>query len=709
MRTNPNWIRAAGRRARLALGGLSLAVVSTFTGAGIATGGEPSPVGEAGFRFPTIPDAHRHAAGLLANAMNYLGPENRIMDPESGYPFEGWNQDPARGLFLRSFTQLTAIGQGMEILANIAAGVCDNPYISREEALTRLARQTNSLLQDQVDPRLSADGLLGNFLDLATGRRLGPLTSDVEKAKLVAAFGAEKAEALWKALAAKGWIVPRQGDDAEAAVQRSTKFGWDHFDGELTPYRDNESKRKIMDLLDQRVVMVVFVDNANLSSSVARSIGALLRPAVRDDPEAIELRRKLESFLDAQSEGYAKLYDPSAGQFYFGRDATKDRHFGWNDLQGNWVTGHVDYLVNEFRGPATFVALRYGLPIDAVGNLGFKIKAYKASDGRVLHVLAPWEGSAFQGLGFELALTEMSRPSWRKLLEDFVDVEIDYSSRYKLPGFLSESYSGRDAQYTGTIGIPDITVSPTPRITDAPSLYTLGAAYSVAPAKVENFLAANWPTISRLLTDHGPWEGFNTTRQEIILFQTSAHTFSLILGLLGTASDHMQTYLDSRGLGARLEAVFQPGAAVDMLSDRATVFAWDDKSNPVASKRDESGFHVSSPSMSNLGIAFVTKEPKGENVSGGTLALRYQSQAGSIPVVVALKPAPRDPAVTGLIPTEIFTTLAKTDGPDGEVQIVLPATPGLFQIKEVVVTFGPASKGKPLDLTITGLKITPRT
>ena len=45
-----------------------------------------------------------------------------MVDPVSGYPFEGWNQDPARGLFLRSFTQLTAIGQYMELLANVVAG-----------------------------------------------------------------------------------------------------------------------------------------------------------------------------------------------------------------------------------------------------------------------------------------------------------------------------------------------------------------------------------------------------------------------------------------------------------------------------------------------------------------------------------------------------------------------------------------------------------
>src|SRR5262249_54026255 len=155
---------------------------------------------------------------------------------------------------------------------------------------------------------------------------------------------------------------------------------------------------KIMDVLDQRVVMIVFIDNANLSASAAKTIGALLSPTIKDDPAAVALRRDLEQLLDAQREGYARLYDPKAGQFYFGRDATKDRYFGWIDLEGKWVTGHVDYLVNEFRGPATFVVTRFGLPLDAIGNLGFKMKPYRMQDGREVYVLAPWEGSAFQAL-----------------------------------------------------------------------------------------------------------------------------------------------------------------------------------------------------------------------------------------------------------------------------------------------------------------------
>ena len=67
--------------------------------------------------------------------MRYLAPANKMIDPASGYPFEGWNHDPKQGLFLRSFTQLTAIGLYMELLANIVAGHADTPDLSREQAL----------------------------------------------------------------------------------------------------------------------------------------------------------------------------------------------------------------------------------------------------------------------------------------------------------------------------------------------------------------------------------------------------------------------------------------------------------------------------------------------------------------------------------------------------------------------------------------------
>ena len=127
------------------------------------------------------------------------------------------------------------------------------------------------------------------------------------------------------------------------------------------------------------------------------------------------------------------------------------------------------------------------------------MKPYRMADGREVYTLAPWEGSAFQLLGLQLSLNEPARPGWRTLLQHAVDLEIDYSTRHTLPGLLSESYTGNGVEYSGRVGIPDIAVNPKPRVTDAPSLYSLGAAYTAAPEKVEQFLTANWPVVSGLL------------------------------------------------------------------------------------------------------------------------------------------------------------------------------------------------------------------
>jgi hypothetical protein len=684
---------------------LTCAHLALGAGAAVADG---APAPTPGFRIPTVPAEHRHVRALLENAFRYVAPENRMIDEVSGYPFEGWNQDPKRGLFLRSFTQLTAIGQWMELLANVVAGEADTPFLSREQAQAKLAHLIQSLRQDQQDPRLSARGLLGNFLDLASGKRLGPLAADVDKSRFIDAFGPDKGAAIWKALQAKGWLVSRN-QDREAGIQRVAGFGYDYFDGPLAPYADEATRQKILAILDQRVIMAVLGDNANLSASVAKSSGALLLPAIKDKPEIAALRRELERFLDDQQQGYAHLYDARAGLFNFGWDATRDRLFGWEDLQGNWTTGHMDYLVNEFRAPATFVVLRYGLPVDAIANLGFKIKRYVPRDGHILSALAPWEGSAFQAMGLGVWMSELHRPSWRTLLDNVVAIEVDYSLRHQLPGFLSESYTGIDTQYTGNVGIPEITVAPRPRITDAASLYTLGAAYSIAPEPVERFLAANWPAVATLLTDHGPWEGYNVSRKEVIPFQTTAHTLALILGILGTGSDHMTRYLDEKKLSGRLEEVFPTGQAHDLLAAGNQVFAWSDKESRQESTREDHGFRVKSDGVKFLGIALVSTHPQGVNLSGGRLRLRYRSAEPMEPVTIALKPASLPQDAAGLIPREIFLHLQATCGRDEVIEVPLPATPGLTRVKEVVLTHEPRGNGRPIDLSLTQVDVQPIT
>ena len=277
---------------------------------------------------------------------------------------EGWNDQPQNGLGLRSFTQLTAIGEWIDVLANVVAGYADAPGLSKEQALPRLRQAVDTLCRDQNDPAIATKGLLGNFLDLASGSRLAPLVNDLDKPTLLRTFGPGKGEAIWRALEAKGWIVPGRGG-RQAAIRRSPAYGSAFFNGPLAPFADEATKHKIMAILDRRMVAVMFGDNANLSISVAQAIGALFAE-IKDDPRIAALRRDLDRFLDKQQEGYTYLYDAKAGMFSFGWDATREQFLGWEDGDGNWHRGHMDYMVNEFRGPTKFVVIRYGLPVDAI-------------------------------------------------------------------------------------------------------------------------------------------------------------------------------------------------------------------------------------------------------------------------------------------------------------------------------------------------------
>jgi hypothetical protein len=625
---------------------------------------------EAGHSFPNVPPGHNHMRLLLENAFRYVDPAHGIVDPVSGYPAEGWNQEPQNGLFLRSFTQLTAIGKWIELLANIVAGYADNPFLSRESAMRSLSHAVKNLLEDQKNPSLAAKGLLVNFLGLEGGKRTGPLLESIERKKFIDVFGETTGHGVWRALVQKGWIL-EEDNGRKGRIRRTEKYGAAFFDGVLAPYAHDSLKSRIMGLLDQRVVTIIFGDNANLTASIAKSVGALLRPEIRNDPMATKLREDMERFIDLQKDGYSHLFDPKTGTFFFGWDATADRFVGWDDGRGNWITGQMNHFINEFRGPWTFAVLRYGLPEASIRNAGFKIKPYRFADGRDIHALAAWEGSAFQLLGLSLFMQEHRNPGWRKSLETLVDIELDFSGRRKLPGFLSEAYSGNGTEYTGLIGISDLAVTDKPLITHAPSLYTLGVAYTIAPEKIERFLEEHWSVISRLFTDHGPWEGWNASKNEIIPYQTTVHTLSLILGGINSAQENMRRYLEHRNLSGALEKLYEPGDRVDLLS---------------AVNR------------------FVAPGDRTISLSNGRLVLRYRSQGNVTDARISFKRAKDDPLPPPTIPIEIFTRFKHTKGKEETMEIVLPATPALRGIKEVSLSF---ANPPPASLSVTTFEFIP--
>ncbi len=648
-------------------------------------GASSSPVGRT---QASLSPTHKYARALLDNAMRYLAPGNNMAEPISGYFVEGWNREPDKGLDFRTYTQLTAIGFEVQVLANIVAGYVDNPYMTGEQALEKLIVVINSLRQDQGNPELSHKGLLVNFMGLENGERKGPLGSEAQKLKLTkeeqyGGFGKKKGESIWQALITKGWITA-QSISQEAGINRIKGYGED-FGGALKPYEGD--KAAIMKILDERHVLVVFGDNANLSASLGVAIGALL-PKIEDSRKIKELTEKMEAFLEKQSEGYRFLYDDSAGMFRFGYNWTTEKWLGWPD-QGQWHVAHSDYLGNEFRGPAIFVVVRYRLPQSAIKNLAFKIKSYPI-DGRDVSTVAPYDGSAFQMLWPALYMPELYNPGWRLILKNFVEIELDYASRHRLPDILSECYTGEGIQYTGKVGIPEIAVATDPRITNVASLYALGLAYMVAPGETERFLEANWPVIKTLLTEHGPWEGYNIAQKEAIRFQTSAHTLSLILGFVGKGPQDMMRYLGSKGLSRDIESFYQPGEKADLL------------------KSNDGTYHLKAGNIGPGGIIVTIPQAQRVNLSNGTLRIRYRSHQPIKKAVVGFNRKEASPVGVGFISNEAFVSFKDTHGQENEIRIPLLATPALAGINEITVTFL-RSNGETFlaDVLFTGLEFEP--
>ena len=646
---------------------------------------------------------HPHLQRLLDNAYQYVNPAHGLIDPASGYPVEGWNQVPEQGLFLRSFTQLTAIGAWVELLANVVSGAAPNPFISKDDALRGLSLAVTSLLADQQNPALAAKGLLVNFLGLEGGQRLGPLLESIEKSQFNETFGAENGAAIWQALVEQGWIQ-EEDQGRKGRILRRSNYGSTHFDGALAAYAEAPLRSRIMGLLDQRAVTIIFGDNANLSAALARSVGALLTPEIRDEPQVVALREQIERFIAAQQPGYAHLFDPKTGTFVFGWEVTADRFVGWDDGQGHWVTGQMNYLINEFRGPWTFVVLRHGLPIAALRNAGFKIKPYRQQDGRDRYALAAWDGSAFQLLGLSLFMQELENPGWRQSLATLLDIELDFSTQHHLPGFLSEAYSGNGTEYTGWIGIPELAVTDTPLITQAPSIYTLGVASMIAPAKLDVFLAGHWPLIAGLFTEHGPWEGWDMAADKVIPYQTTTHTLSLILGGIGTAPENMRRYLAAHQLLDALVALYAPGDHVDFLDSRNAVRGFADQGQPKFSC-EQAHCRLASSLSASSGMTFSVPQKDGVSLSNGRLLIRYHSATPIPDASIAFKRAEDDALPAPGIPVEIFMRFRQTA--EDQIEIVLPATPALRGIRELSLRFQRHGTPKPLDVSITTFEFIP--
>ena len=200
------------------------------------------------------------------------------------------------------------------------------------------------------------------------------------------------------------------------------------------------------------------------------------------------------------------------------------------------------------------------------------------------------------------------------------------SARNKLPGFLSEAYSGRGVEYTGRIGIPDIAIAEEARITTAPSLYSLGAASQIAPDRIERFLDTNWSVISRLFTDHGPWEGFDTKSGTAIKYQdhrphpcSSSRWHRLCTGQHAALSR-------SRWIVRQASChVCGRGRHGFPWHRRCKSFPGPVMAARLKCPRDHNSFRIEGRPLQNGRVTLTVPQTDGVNVSGGELHIRYRA------------------------------------------------------------------------------------
>ncbi len=396
---------------------------------------------------------HTHARALLENAMRYVVARQQDGRPGLRLSVRGVEPGPQAGLLppVVHPAHRDRPVDGAARQRRRRPGRHPAP-LARRRPWPSSPHLVKTLRQDQADPTLSAEGLLGNFLDLATGKRLGPLASNVEKSQAPRRLRPRQGRG-----ALEGPHRGRLARPSARTARRPTspgceQYGDEHFKGPLAPFNDADTRQKVLAILDARVVMIVFGDNCeplglrrqdHRHPALARGQGrARGRLAIRDE---------LEQFLDAQQAGYARLYDPEGGLFYFGWDATREpplrlgRPPGEADDRPHGLprqrVPRPSHLRRRPVRPADRRDRQPRLQDEALPAQG-RTRPLPCSPPGKARRSRPWASAS--------AWASATGQAGASLLANVVDIEVDYSTKNGLPGFLSESYTGDGTQYSGS-------------------------------------------------------------------------------------------------------------------------------------------------------------------------------------------------------------------------------------------------------------------
>ena len=151
----------------------------------------------------------------------------------------------------------------------------------------------------------------------------------------------------------------------------------------------------------------------------------------------------------------------------------------------------------------------------------------------------------------------------------------------------------------------------------------------------------------------------------------------------------------------------RPGAAMDLLDESVNWIAWTSAGDQLIPQRDGEGFHVRGERVRTGGITIVVPEEKGISLSNGKLVIRYRAAQPIKKGVITLKRAPGLSIKPMVFENEITIRFDVALGHENEIEIPMPGTPGLENVKELILVYGDDHVVAPVDFTITEFEFIP--
>ena len=164
----------------------------------------------------------------------------------------------------------------------------------------------------------------------------------------------------------------------------------------------------------------------------------------------------------------------------------------------------------------------------------------------------------------------------------------------------------------------------------------------------------------------------------------------------------MRRYLDEKGLSQTFDSWNLPGHGGDGLASLNNVFAWAVKGQ-LSTERTHSGFTLKGEAVAQPGLAIVPPQATPLNISGTRMEIEYTAPADHGEVTIQFKHSSATPPILN----QYRVTLPATGATPQRLSFLLPTTPGLTSIREVVFFWGGLTTPSPIDMKFTRLYFTP--